>query len=236
MDEYDADPAAEYDEYTGQRFGKLVVLRFAGATTKDGLPRYACRCDCGNTVYVRLSSLQSGNTRSCGCLRKGKSGRRWPRYVVTNGPLPPRPDGQPGTVLGVKWTAAHPLWAKYNKAKWMGVCAFSSPLEFARAAIAEGYELGMNVLRKDCRHPYTFGNLLIRKGGSRNVDPERWGRKPGSPLEGCPYSTVQLAERLHITESKLSSLLYYHKIQWDELEEYLHKVTNPNKRIRREKK
>ncbi len=31
-----------------------------------------CRCDCGNTVDVRQSNLQSGWTRSCGCQRDPK--------------------------------------------------------------------------------------------------------------------------------------------------------------------
>ena len=29
-----------------------------------------CECDCGNKLFVEFSSLHSGNTKSCGCLKK----------------------------------------------------------------------------------------------------------------------------------------------------------------------
>ena len=54
-----------------QRFGRLVVIDAGEApefTAYTG--RYwLCRCDCGKEVNVRSSSLLSGNTRSCGCLK-----------------------------------------------------------------------------------------------------------------------------------------------------------------------
>ena len=57
----------------GQVFGRLTVLEEAPApseyTTYEGL-WYRCRCQCGNTVGVRRNSLVSGNTKSCGCLRR----------------------------------------------------------------------------------------------------------------------------------------------------------------------
>lgn len=55
-----------------ERFVRLVVT---GATDRDqsGVLRYACRCDCGNVVYVRATSLRSGSTQSCGCLRRERA-------------------------------------------------------------------------------------------------------------------------------------------------------------------
>ena len=37
---------------------------------------WECICDCGNTIFVARSSLKSGNTKSCGCLRKEKKPRQ----------------------------------------------------------------------------------------------------------------------------------------------------------------
>lgn len=54
-------------DLTGQRFDRLVVLREADAGTHR---RWECRCDCGTTVVVFHPALRSGNTRSCGCLRR----------------------------------------------------------------------------------------------------------------------------------------------------------------------
>ena len=52
-------------DITGQRFGRLVVLRFSHS---DHEAWFACRCDCGTEKTMRGSSLRSSLTRSCGCL------------------------------------------------------------------------------------------------------------------------------------------------------------------------
>lgn len=56
-------------DLTGQRFGRLTVISFAGWTT-DRRAKWLCRCDCGKWHIVRGSHLRSGNVQSCGCYRK----------------------------------------------------------------------------------------------------------------------------------------------------------------------
>lgn len=53
-------------DLTGKRYGKLTVLGYWGK--KDGMHRWKCRCDCGNITIVGQTPLQSGKTKSCGCL------------------------------------------------------------------------------------------------------------------------------------------------------------------------
>jgi hypothetical protein len=60
-------------DITGQKFGKLTALRYEGKTASYD-PLWLCKCDCGNEVTVRFSSLKSGGTRSCGCLKKQVKG------------------------------------------------------------------------------------------------------------------------------------------------------------------
>lgn len=57
-------------DLTGERFGKLVVLR-TGSGSKHGA-KWVCKCDCGNIVEVYGKSLRSGNTKTCGCSKKSK--------------------------------------------------------------------------------------------------------------------------------------------------------------------
>lgn len=57
-----------YIDLTGQRFGRLLVLRRVGSKGKS--PTWYCKCDCGNEKIVSTSGLKSGNTQSCGCLRQ----------------------------------------------------------------------------------------------------------------------------------------------------------------------
>ncbi len=52
--------------YIGKRFGQLTVIRYYGKI--DGAHRWECKCDCGNVTVVHQTLLQSGKTKSCGCL------------------------------------------------------------------------------------------------------------------------------------------------------------------------
>jgi hypothetical protein len=54
---------------TGCRFGRLTAIESTGKRGNGGM-KWKCVCDCGNTVYVRVGLLTSGNTKSCGCLAK----------------------------------------------------------------------------------------------------------------------------------------------------------------------
>ena len=53
-------------DLTGQRFGRLVVIK-----RSENIGRYTawlCECDCGKEVVVKATYLRSGGTKSCGCL------------------------------------------------------------------------------------------------------------------------------------------------------------------------
>lgn len=53
-------------DLTGQRFGRLTVIRYDHAE-HDGA-HWLCKCDCGTEKVLAGYSLRSGRTRSCGCL------------------------------------------------------------------------------------------------------------------------------------------------------------------------
>lgn len=55
-------------DLTGQRFGRLTVLR-RGGTTKNRTAAWICKCDCGNERSICGASLRRGHSKSCGCLR-----------------------------------------------------------------------------------------------------------------------------------------------------------------------
>lgn len=54
-------------ELQGCRFGRLVVLKKAQNSARVS---WVCLCDCGNKVVRAQVDLRSGDTKSCGCLRK----------------------------------------------------------------------------------------------------------------------------------------------------------------------
>jgi len=52
----------------GVKFGRLTAIGIA--FRKNGAIHWQCKCDCGNEPAVRGRDLTSGDTRSCGCLRR----------------------------------------------------------------------------------------------------------------------------------------------------------------------
>lgn len=62
-------------DLTGQRFGRLTVIK--RAENKGNKTMWLCKCDCGNEVISEGSSLKNGDTKSCGCLRREKTGKRY---------------------------------------------------------------------------------------------------------------------------------------------------------------
>ena len=60
---------AKARDLTGQKFGHLTAM-FATDKRVQSRVVWHCLCDCGNEIDVPSHSLVSGNTKSCGCLKK----------------------------------------------------------------------------------------------------------------------------------------------------------------------
>lgn len=52
----------------GMRFGRWLVIEPAGNVKGRGEALWLCRCDCGTERNVVAGSLNSGASKSCGCL------------------------------------------------------------------------------------------------------------------------------------------------------------------------
>ena len=59
-------------DITGQKFGRLTVLERAGYY-RNGKAMWKCKCDCETIKDVAYYCLVSGQTKSCGCLKKEKT-------------------------------------------------------------------------------------------------------------------------------------------------------------------
>lgn len=80
------------EQYYGQKYGRLTVREFSEFRQSGKRFRHAffkCDCDCGAFYEASIYALRSGNTASCGCLRRemitthGMS--RHPEYGVWEG-------------------------------------------------------------------------------------------------------------------------------------------------------
>lgn len=58
-------------DLTGQRFGKLVVIKEEEPIIKSNnkpVRQWLCHCDCGNDIIVQHVYLTTHDTQSCGCI------------------------------------------------------------------------------------------------------------------------------------------------------------------------
>jgi hypothetical protein len=67
----------KFIDISGQKYGKLTVLRRAGSIC--GKTTWLTYCECGSESEVTGLNLKSGNTKSCGCL-KHRKGIANPKY------------------------------------------------------------------------------------------------------------------------------------------------------------
>lgn len=61
-----------FQDLTGKRFGRLLVLSYGGQDRSSKF--WNCKCDCGQEKIIRASGLRSG-TLSCGCYHKEVSSK-----------------------------------------------------------------------------------------------------------------------------------------------------------------
>jgi hypothetical protein len=63
----------EFINETGNRYGMLLLCE---VHSKVGYAyKYHATCDCGNKTVVYIGNARRGLTKSCGCNRKGKTGK-----------------------------------------------------------------------------------------------------------------------------------------------------------------
>lgn len=60
-------------DLVGKRFGHLTVTSLNEKRAKNGMLRWNCVCDCGNTVVAQGSNLKSGKAWHCGCQKSKHS-------------------------------------------------------------------------------------------------------------------------------------------------------------------
>ena len=122
-------------DLTGQRFGRLAVIGFAGKANNRH-SKWLCKCDCGNEVTVSYEALKRGDTKSCGCYMAERTGNM------------ARKHGQKGTRLYGVWTGMKARCSNPNRRNFenyggrgITVCKEWSEFEpFYRWAMASGYD------------------------------------------------------------------------------------------------
>lgn len=139
-------------DLTGQKFGKLTVLEKCKSLNSS--TRWLCQCDCGNLTIVHATSLKSGNTKSCGCVRSELSKSR-ATHGMTKTPLY-------GVWNSMKQRCNNPnstSFASYGK-RGVSVCKEWEDdfMNFHNWANASGYAEGLSIDRINVNGNYEPSN------------------------------------------------------------------------------
>lgn len=67
-------------DMAGRRFGRLLVLRYVGAS------KWTCLCACGKETRVDTRNLNSGGSTSCGCFQKENATRLATKHGLSHAP------------------------------------------------------------------------------------------------------------------------------------------------------
>lgn len=67
----------------GMKFGRWTVIARAENGEHSRIPRWICRCECGNKSTVYGSTLKNGESQSCGCLQKELLSKRRTSHGMT---------------------------------------------------------------------------------------------------------------------------------------------------------
>lgn len=68
--------------HEGDRFGRLIAVRPTEKRSAKAVI-WECLCECGKTVLVRTTSLTSGHTTSCGCVKRELDEEKDFREILT---------------------------------------------------------------------------------------------------------------------------------------------------------
>ena len=189
------------EDLTGQRFGKLEVVRYAYTNAKKTY--WECRCDCGNVVVVKAAYLKNGATQSCGC-------------VPNQTPASMRSRARIMRILERTINRCEdPHSYRYPEfgARGISVCAawYDSPAAFVAWAMANGYSDDMELERIDPDQDFCPSNCYWVKVEDFIPVPQRLLEIDGetktvaewSEITGLHYSTIYNRHKRGITGQDL---------------------------------
>lgn len=147
-------------DLTGQRFGRLVVIREDGRA-KDRQIMWLCRCDCGGEVIVRSVYLRRGDTRSCGCLYREQIVSRNKTHDCTYEPWYPAYHAM--MVRCGHRTGASERKLRNYRDRGITVCDEwrNSPRAFGDWLLAHGWRKGLQIDRIDNSKGYSPENCRV---------------------------------------------------------------------------
>lgn len=186
-----------------EKFGRLEVI-LKSNIKKHNRVTYECICDCGNMILVTGNALKSGNTTSCGCLRKDFNNRE------THGLRDHRLYNVYHNMIARCYNEKFKFYYRYG-GRGIIVCKewFDEFICFYNWAISSGWEDGLEIERvnNDGNYEPTNCKWVTRKQNVRN-------RNNTSMIEisGNKIPLAEVAEKFGLNYGTLWQRIY--KLKW----------------------
>jgi hypothetical protein len=193
-------------DLTGQKYGRLTVIKKA-EKSENGRAFWHCRCECGNEKTVLGKDLRSGNSKSCGCLKKELMSSRMTTHGCTNTRLY-------NIWYSMKQRCENPSTEKSRmnyKNRGITICPeWHDISSFQEWALSNGYTKELTIDRKNNDKGYYPENC-------RWVDNKTQANNRRScrniTFNGETHTIAQWAERLGMSYNVLDNRLLY--LGWD---------------------
>lgn len=188
-------------DITGQQFGRLTAVQKVNAT---GRARWLCKCSCGRTTVVDLCALQSGATKSCGCLQKERAsavGLGNTKYVGKD-------EQRIADVYeGMKKRCYNPHNHNYKNygARGISICDewLHDKPSFVQWSLKNGYKQGLSIDRIDNDGPYSPDNCRWA-----SLEQQHNNRRDNRlvTVDGETHSIAEWSRKLRLDQSALYRL------------------------------
>lgn len=188
----------------GRKFGMLTIIGFRLVETQNSQAWYwDCKCDCGNTVRARKPcNVRSGQTSSCGCLKKKVEKQKFIGKHKTHGKTDTRLYGIWSKMKGRCMCLSNRAYKNYG-GRGIMVCDEWKNFEvFYEWAINNGYNDNLTIERNDVNGGYSPDNccwipLEEQAANKRNIryvelDGVKMPLKTACNLLKIPYKAVHL--------------------------------------------
>lgn len=143
--------------YIGNKYNRWTILQFSHI--KNRRYYYKCKCDCGNTNIIDISSVVNGRSKSCGCYKREVDAEKG-RKMLTKHNLS-------NTKIWKKWVSIINRCYDKNQDNYylyggrgIKVCDEwkSNFVKFYNWAISNGYKDGLTIDRIDVNGNYEPNN------------------------------------------------------------------------------
>lgn len=153
-------------DITGKRFGRLTAISFHGLSDKNKSRLWFCRCDCGGYAILPVGQLNSGHTKSCGCLRGETTINRSTKHGYASN------------------TKTHPLYYV-----WSSICQRCTNPKNIRFKDYGGRGIGIKTEWKN--NPGVFIDWCIENGWKQGLTIERINNNDGYYPHNCKFISHQ---------------------------------------------